>query len=335
MHWLLFTNNAPRDMERTEKIVKSLNLRISPQFLKTKETRALLSAIFAQWLPLSTATLITVIEQIPSPPVSQKQRMPLIIEGTPGKENISSEVKESVINFSTSDDTPVVAYVSKMVAVPESRLVQRVLLSPEEIREQARLRQVAKARELAAALTAPEPSVDDLADSFAGVDVSAPTKNVEKEHLIGFARIYSGTIRVGQELYILQPKYNPAEHDGDSHVQKITVKSLYYIMGTELQPLDEVPAGNVFGIGGLEGKVLKNGTICSVGHGGINLAGINFAGAPIVRVALEPENPSELDELIEGLKLLEQADPCAEYIVEDNGEHVILTAGELHLEVKY
>jgi len=320
-------------MDKTEKIVKSLNLRINPQQYKSKETRPLLASIFAQWLPLSTATLITVIEQIPSPPLSQRQRMPLIIDKTPGKDNIDPNLKDCVINFSAAPEKPVVAYVSKMVAVPESRLVPRVLLSPEEIKEQTRLRQIAKARELAAALVAPESSVDELADQFAGVDVTEPEKKTEKEHLIGFARIYSGTIRVGQELYILTPKYNPAEFDGDAHVQKITVKSLFYIMGTELQPLDEVPAGNVFGIGGLDGKVLKNGTICSVGHGGINLAGVNLAGAPIVRVALEPENPSELDQLIEGLKLLEQADPCAEYIVEDNGEHVILTAGELHLEV--
>lgn len=43
----------------------------------------------------------------------------------------------------------------------------------------------------------------------------------------------------------------------------------------------------------------------------------------------------DLPKLVEGLKLLNQADPCVEVLVQETGEHVILTAGELHLEVQY
>lgn len=32
--------------------------------------------------------------------------------------------------------------------------------------------------------------------------------------------------------------------------------------------------------------------------------------------------------------MLNQADPCVETLVQETGEHVILTAGELHLEVR-
>jgi ribosome assembly protein 1 len=53
---------------------------------------------------------------------------------------------------------------------------------------------------------------------------------------------------------------------------------------------------------------------------------------PIVRVALEPAWPGDLDKMINGLKLLVQSDPCAEYEQFESGEHVLLTAGELHLE---
>ena len=103
-------------------------------------------------------------------------------------------------------------------------------------------------------------------------------------------------------------------------------------MGRELISLDSVPAGNVFGISGLEGKILKNGTVCSVSPG-VNLAGVQLGSAPIVRVALEPVWPGDLPKLVEGLKLLNQADSCVQVLVQDSGEHVILTAGELHLEV--
>ena len=39
-----------------------------------------------------------------------------------------------------------------------------------------------------------------------------------------------------------------------------------------------------------------------------------------------------MPKLVEGLKLLNQADPCVEVYVQETGEHVIVTAGELHLE---
>lgn len=54
---------------------------------------------------------------------------------------------------------------------------------------------------------------------------------------------------------------------------------------------------------------------------------------PIVRVALEPRVPVDMPKLVKGLKLLSQADPCVETFQQQTGEHVILTAGELHLEV--
>lgn len=54
---------------------------------------------------------------------------------------------------------------------------------------------------------------------------------------------------------------------------------------------------------------------------------------PIVRVALEPVMPADMPKLLRGLKLLSQSDPCVEVFQQQTGEHVILTAGELHLEV--
>ena len=53
-----------------------------------------------------------------------------------------------------------------------------------------------------------------------------------------------------------------------------------------------------------------------------------------MRVALEPEMPADMPKLLSGLKLLAQADPCVETFQQQTGEHVILTAGELHLEVR-
>jgi ribosome assembly protein 1 len=39
-----------------------------------------------------------------------------------------------------------------------------------------------------------------------------------------------------------------------------------------------------------------------------------------------------MPQLVEGLRLLNQSDPCVQVMIQETGEHVIVTAGELHLE---
>ena len=51
--------------------------------------------------------------------------------------------------------------------------------------------------------------------------------------------------------------------------------------------------------------------------------------APIVRVAIEPTQPADMPRLMEGLRLLNRADPLAEVTVQETGEHVLGAAGAL------
>ncbi|KAI0834841.1 P-loop containing nucleoside triphosphate hydrolase protein [Hypoxylon sp. FL0890] len=320
-----------------EKITKSLNVTIPPHIARSRDPRLLLTTVFSSWLPLSTALLVSVVESLPSPKVAQAERLPEILDDSPGSEYIAPSVKDAMINFKTSKSDPVVAYVSKMVSIPESELPENKRrtgqLSADEARELARK----KRAEFARAQAAESDGMDDLATALdtATLDDFAPEaeeKKVDPERLIGFARMYSGTLSVGDSLYVIPPKFSPANPHAAPEPQKVTVTSLYMLMGRNLESLNSVPAGVVFGIGGLDGHILKSGTLCSQLEGAVNLAGVNMAGNPIVRVALEPVNPADLDKMIEGLKLLVRSDPCAEYEQLESGEYVLLTAGELHLE---
>lgn len=307
--------------------------------LRSRDPRNILIAVFSSWLPLSTAVLVSVIEYLPSPPVAQAARLPDMIEDSPGSEAISPHVRDAMVNFKAGKNDPVVAYVSKMVSIPESELPQNTrrsggMLSPEEAREMAR-----KKRDEIAKLEA-QSSGEKGADSFAQITSALQDASVEDsvkekegpEHLIGFARLYSGTLSVGDSIYVIPPKFSPSHPHASPVPQKVEVKALYLFMGRNLENLQSVPAGVVFGIAGMEGHVLKTGTLCSQLEGAVNLAGVTLSSPPIVRVALEPVNPSDLNKMINGLKLLEKSDPCAVYEVLPSGEHVILTAGELHLE---
>ena len=328
-----------------EKIIKSLSLTVPTHVLRSRDPRALLLTVFASWLPLSTALLVSVIEHIPSPPAAQSSRLPALIDKSPGSRYVSPHVRNAMINFETLQDVPIVAYVSKVVAIPASELPQNkrkggAMLSAEEARDLARKKRAEIAKVQAVAEGEKSNGVNGITEALGSSNLSDENKEegasfveeAEPEYLIGFARLYSGTLSVGDSVYVLPPKFSPANPHAAPEPQRVTVTALYLLMGRGLESLASVPAGVVFGIGGLEGHIFKSGTLCSQLEGGINLAGVSMGTQPIVRVALEPTNPTDLEKMITGIKLLVQSDPCAQYEVLESGEHVILTAGELHLE---
>lgn len=322
----------------TEKITKSLNVSLPQHVKRSKDPRAILTTLFSSWLPLSTALLVSVIESLPSPPVAQEGRLPALIDASPGFTHVDPAVRDAMIKSKSSKSDPVVVYVSKMVSIPESELPENKrrggTLSPEEAREMGRRKRAEIARAQALEENSDVDSTNGLTGALEETTLDEKVEETESnpEHLIGFARIYSGTLSVGDSIYVLPPKFSPANPHNQPEPQKVTVTALYLLMGRGLEPLTSVPAGVVFGIGGLEGHILKSGTLCSQLEGSVNLAGVNMGSQPIVRVALEPVNPSDLDKMIRGLHLLVQSDPCAEYEQFESGEHVLLTAGELHLE---
>ena len=338
-------NKGMGDPAMVEKITKSLSVTIPPHILRSRDPRAILTTVFSSWLPLSTAVLASVIEYLPAPPAAQASRLPALLDASPGAKFIDPKIRESMISMRSREDDPVVAYVSKMVAVPASEMPQNKrkgggTMTGEEARDLARKKRAELQRAQAAmneeALTN---DINGLTDALhestlthTNGDNATDSAEEDTEHLIGFARLYSGTITVGDSVYVLPPKFSPDYPHAIPEPQKVTVTGLYLLMGRSLEALTSVPAGVVFGIGGLEGHVLKTGTLCSQLEGAVNLAGINLGSQPIVRVALEPVNPADLDKMIQGMKLLEQSDPCAQYEILESGEHVISTAGELHLE---
>src|SRR5690606_17251890 len=60
---------------------------------------------------------------------------------------------------------------------------------------------------------------------------------------------------------------------------------------------------------------------------------MKYTVSPVVRVAVEPKNPSDLPKLVEGLKRLAKSDPLVVCTTTESGEHIVAGAGELHLEI--
>lgn len=414
--WKIYENViTSKNVEVIEKITKTLDINVLPRDLRSKDDKQLLRKIMGQWLPVSTAVLLTVIEKLPSPLDSQGERLDTIISGAPGVQQVDDGLLESMKTCDRNGN--VSAYVSKMLSIPREELptasvggtldpvfersqraradalraakqaelsdkMRNITVNDDTTRNDLDLYKRAKDTVLTPDIADPKgdssfkivsetaPKFDlgfdyeeeendgeGLPDFVPTVDPNDPLSSMfeyeeeipveaavmptspeplddifdeREEVMIAFARIYSGTLRVGQEISVLGPKYDPQQPD--QYIETATITSIYLFMGRELVPLEACPSGNIVGLGGLAGKILKNGTLVQKGVTGVNLAGVSFQTTPIVRVAIEPANPMEMNKLARGLKLLHYADPCVETYVEDNGEHILCTAGELHLE---
>ena len=96
-----------------------------------------------------------------------------------------------------------------------------------------------------------------------------------EEVLLGFARLFSGTLTLSSsssKLYALLPKYTtslPPSHPRNAPyiLGPLRITALYEMMGRDLVRVEEVRAGNVFALEGLEGVVGRNATICEVRDG--------------------------------------------------------------------
>jgi ribosome assembly protein 1 len=151
---------------------------------------------------------------------------------------------------------------------------------------------------------------------------------------LAFSRVFSGLLRKGQTLYVLQPQYDPRDAVSSDllppHTSTFTVGDMYMLMGRGLVPVEQVPAGNVVGLAGLEDSVIKLATVSST-LACPAFGAMNTVAAPIVRVAIEPLHAADLRPLVNGLKLLNQADPSVEVSVQETGEHILAATGEVHL----
>ena len=67
-------------------------------------------------------------------------------------------------------------------------------------------------------------------------------------------------LRRDARMFVLGAKYHPLRTEP---IAPVTGLKLFVMMGRDLRAVDEVPAGNVVAIGGLQAHVLRFATLCS------------------------------------------------------------------------
>lgn len=168
---------------------------------------------------------------------------------------------------------------------------------------------------------------DPKADLMLYVSKMVPTS--DKGRFYAFGRVFSGTVKSGQKVRIQGPNYVPGSKN-DLFVK--AVQRVVLMMGRFVEPIDDCPAGNIVGLVGIDQFLLKSGTL-TTNESAHNLKVMKFSVSPVVQVAVDVKNASDLPKLVEGLKRLSKSDPCVLTHMSPAGEHIVAATGELHLEI--
>jgi len=159
--------------------------------------------------------------------------------------------------------------------------------------------------------------------------VSKMVPTSDKGRFYAFGRVFAGTVKSGLKVRIQGPNYTPGKKE-DLFIKAIQRTVL--MMGGKVDPIDDVPAGNILGLVGIDQFLLKSGTL-TTSETAHNLKVMKFSVSPVVQRSVEVKNAQDLPKLVEGLKRLSKSDPCVLTSINEAGEHIVAGAGELHLEI--
>ncbi|KAH8347169.1 hypothetical protein KR059_006083 [Drosophila kikkawai] len=145
------------------------------------------------------------------------------------------------------------------------------------------------------------------------------------------ARVVSGTLHAGQEVRVLGENYTLQDEE-DSRI--LQVGRLWVFESRYKVELNRVPAGNWVLIEGIDQCIVKTSTIVDINvpEDLYIFRPLKFNTQSIIKIAVEPVNPSELPKMLDGLRKVNKSYPLLSTRVEESGEHVILGTGELYLD---
>ncbi|KAF8807906.1 P-loop containing nucleoside triphosphate hydrolase protein [Phlegmacium glaucopus] len=146
-----------------------------------------------------------------------------------------------------------------------------------------------------------------------------------------FGRVISGTLRKGMDVKVLGEGYSPEDEED---MMKATVDDLWISESRYFIPADEIPAGNLVLIGGVDASISKTATLAGPGiQDDLHIfRPIKHMTQSVLKIAIEPIAPSELPKMLAGLRSINKSYPLVSTKVEESGEHVVVGTGELYLD---
>jgi elongation factor 2 len=135
---------------------------------------------------------------------------------------------------------------------------------------------------------------------------------------ISAGRLFSGTMKEGMTVYLNNQK------------KEQRIQNVYMYIGIKNEPFDNVPAGNVLAIGGIDGYAGE--TITEEPEQPFEE--LKHIFEPVITKSIKVANTADLPKLVEVLRRVAKEDPSIKIeIHEETGENLMSGMGELHLEI--
>jgi len=135
---------------------------------------------------------------------------------------------------------------------------------------------------------------------------------------VAAGRLFSGTIKQGQEVYLNMDK------------RKARVQIVYIYNGIKPELIEEIPAGNVLAITGVNAAAGETITL----EPETPFEELKHIFDPVITKSVEPVSSADLPKVVEVLRKSAKEDPSIKIeINEETGECLMSGMGELHLEI--
>ncbi|ORY44099.1 P-loop containing nucleoside triphosphate hydrolase protein [Rhizoclosmatium globosum] len=165
------------------------------------------------------------------------------------------------------------------------------------------------------------------------IHVTKCYNSVDMSEFEVFGRVMSGTVKDGMSVRVLGERYSP-EDEEDMVVKDVAGLSVY--QSRYKIKVTSVGAGNWVLLSGVDASIVKTATITNVTPTDDNPVHIfrplRFNTSAVLKIAVEPVNPTELPKMLDGLRKVNRSYPILETEVEESGEHILLGTGELYLD---
>ncbi|KAJ1327592.1 U5 small nuclear ribonucleoprotein component [Microdochium nivale] len=148
-----------------------------------------------------------------------------------------------------------------------------------------------------------------------------------------FGRVLSGIARPGAQVRVLGEGYSI---DDEEDMTIATIADVYIAETRYNVETSGIPAGNFALLAGVDNSIVKTATIVPLeyedGEDAYIFRPISHFTESVLKIAVEPINPSELPKMLDGLRKINKSYPLITTKVEESGEHIILGTGELYMD---
>ncbi|CCF41158.1 elongation factor Tu GTP binding domain-containing protein, partial [Colletotrichum higginsianum] len=165
------------------------------------------------------------------------------------------------------------------------------------------------------------------------VHVTKLFSTADAKSFYSFGRVLSGTARPGMQVRVLGEGYST---DDDEDMAMATISDVFIGESRYNIPTDGVPAGNYVLLGGVDNSIVKTATLVPPkledDEDPYIFKPVTHFTESVLKVAVEPINPSELPKMLDGLRKIQKSYPLITTKVEESGEHIVLGTGELYMD---